>query len=136
MNSLVVKAICRRIEARYGSNRAAAKAADVSPGVWSNYCSDDHPETTIPFHRILFIANAAERKAFAELLLGAEDRDPGDLVTEASEVTESAAELQQAARSAGQDHKITPFEKKALRQMALGVQAQTRDVIASLDRAG
>jgi hypothetical protein len=132
MNSLVVKAICRRIEDRYGSNRAVALAAGVSGGVWSNYASDDHPDTTIPFHRLLLIANAAERKAFADLLLGEQDRDPGDLVTETAEVTEAAAELQAAARNVG---RITPFSKRALRQMAVGVQAQAAEAVAAIDAA-
>lgn len=129
MNSLVVKALCRRIEARYGSNRAAAMAADVSPGVWSNYCSDEHPDTTIPFHRLLLIANAAERQTFATLLVGEDAALAADLLTEACEVGEAGIDLQRAAREAAADGKLTPNERRRLRESALEVQAQAADVI-------
>lgn len=129
MNSLVVKALCRRIEARYGSNRAAAIAADVSPGVWSNYCSDEHPDTTIPFHRLLLAANASERRAFASLLAEDSATIAADLLTEACEVGEAGVDLQRAVRAAIADGKVTPLEQRRLRDHALEVKAQADDVI-------
>lgn len=132
MNALVVKALCRRIEARYGSNRAAAIAAGVSGGVWSNYCSDDHPDTTIPFHRLMTMANAAERQAFADLLTGEDVPTPADLMSEAYETTESAAELQRITRQASLDGKITPLERRQIREKAIEVQAQAADVLKAV----
>lgn len=129
MNSLVVKAICKRIEARYGSGRAAAIAADVTPGVWSTYCSDDHPDTTIPFHRLLLVANGAERAAFASLLVTDEQRVAADLVAEACEVGESGVDLQRLVREVAADGRVTPLEARRVRERALEVQAQAGDVL-------
>lgn len=129
MDSLVVKALCRRIRDRYGSNEKAALAAGVTGGVFSNYCSDEHPDTTIPFHRIGFIANAAEKKAFTTLLLGEEAALAADLLTEACEVGEAGIDLQRAARAAAADGKLSPNERRRLREGALEVQAQAGDVL-------
>lgn len=129
MNSLVIKALCRRIEARYGSNRATAIAADVSPGVWSNYCSDEHPETTIPFHRLLLVANAAERKAFAGLLMTDEAAAAADLLTEACEVGEAGIDLQRVAREVAADGVVSLSERRRVRERALEVKAQADDVL-------
>jgi hypothetical protein len=109
---MLIKALCRRIEARYGSGKAAAFAANVSPGVWSQYCSDDHPDTTIGFHRIRLVANASERAAFAALLLDGDEPAPGSLATETSEATEAAALFQSEARQAGEN--ITPLKARSL----------------------
>lgn len=128
MNTLVIKAICRRIEARYGSNRLAAIAADVSGGVWSNYCSDDHPETTIPLHRLFLVANAEERAIFAKLLMGEEYDAPECVETEAQETTEAAAEMQKVVRILKKDG-LTPRDRKIIRQHGLAVQEQAADVI-------
>lgn len=132
-DALVIKAICRRIQARYGSNHLAAVAADVSPGVWSNYCSDDHPDTTIPMHRVKLVANRAERRALADLLIGDEQDKPACIITEASEATEVAAELQHAVRTARADGDLTPRERKELRGRALHLIAEAGDVVAALD---
>lgn len=106
--SMLVKALCRRIEERYGSGKAAAFAANVSAGVWSQYCSDDHPDITISFGRIRQVANASERAAFAALLLDGDEGPPGALATEVAEATEAAALLQGEARRAGEN--ITPLK--------------------------
>lgn len=129
MDSLVVKALCRRIRDRYGSNEKAALAAGVTGGVFSGYCSDEHPDTTIPFHRLLLIANGPERQAFSTLLLGDEAALAADLLTEACEVGEAGIDLQRAAREAVADGKLTPLERRRLRDGALEVQAQAADVL-------
>lgn len=132
MSALVVKAICRRIEARYGSNRNAALAAGVSGGVWSNYCSDDQPDTTIPFHRLLLVADTAEKAAFMALLQGEAGPPPAALMTEAAETTEKSAEMQGAVRAAIADGKVTNLEARRIRDLALQVQADAGDVIAAV----
>ncbi len=110
---MLVKALCRRIEARYGSGKAAAFAANVSAGVWSQYCSDDHPDITISFGRIPLVANASERAAFAALLLDGEgDPAPGNLRDETAEATEAAARFQGEARQTGDN--ITPLKAREL----------------------
>jgi hypothetical protein len=136
-NSHVIKSICRRIEDRFGSGKAAAMAAGVSAGVWSNYCSDEpqHVDTTIPFHRVFFVANASERAQLAALLVGDGGPAPADILTEAAETTEAAADLQHAVRTAEQDGKLTRLETRVIRAKALAVQAEAGDVIRALDGA-
>lgn len=134
-NSLVIKSICRRIEDRFGSGKAAAMAAGVTAGVWSNYVSDDHPDTTIPFHRVFFVANASERAQLAALLIGEDAPPPRSLLTEASETVEAAADMHRAARLATEDGKITRLEGRVIRAKAVAVQAEAADVIRAIDAA-
>lgn len=129
----LIKALCRRIEARYGSGKAAAFAAEVSAGVWSQYCSDDHPDTTIPFHRIRYLANASERAAFAALLVDGDEPAPGSLATEAAEATEAAANLQSSARQAGDN--ITPLKARQLNDTFAVALVEMMDVARALPRA-
>ena len=135
MNAAVIKALCRRIEDRYGSNRAVAIAAGVQASVWSDYCSDTKPTCTIPFGRLLTVANAEERAAFAELLVGAAEPPPGDLCNEASEVTESGAGLQRTVRLAAADGEVTPREARTILASALQVRSEVDDVIRLAERA-
>ncbi len=135
MNAAVIKALSRRIEDRYGSNRAVALAAGVQPSVWSAYVSDDHPNSTIPFGRLLTVANAEERAAFAELLLGETPIPPGDMVCEASEITEGAANLQRRVRVAASHGTITRREARGIVSEALAVKAEVEDVIRLAERA-
>lgn len=130
MSVLVVKAICRRIEARYGSNRNAAMAAGVSTSVWSNYCSNEH-RSSIPFATILHLADASEKAAFIALLEG-EGPSPGSLMTEASEAMEVSADMHRTVREATADGQITPLEAKRILAKALEVRAEVDDVIASV----
>jgi hypothetical protein len=131
----VIKAICRRIEDRYGSNRLAAMAANVSPGVWSNYCSDEHPETTIPMHRVKLVANAAERKAFADLLLTGENAGADDVLNEACEAVADVADVLKRANEAARDGRITRREAKEIRDSASQGIASLNDVVVAADRA-
>lgn len=131
MSALVIKAICRRITTRYGSNANAAMAAEVTPGVWSTYCSDDHPDITIPFHRLLIVANAAEKEAFSRLLVGDQTPPPADLLNEAGEAVEAGGDLHRIVREATRDGKVTPLEKKAIRGAALTVIHEATDVLAA-----
>lgn len=133
MNSAVIKALTRRIEDRMGSGRKAAIAAGVQPSVWSGYVSDDHPQLTIPFGRLLLVANAEERRAFAELLVSDPDGPDGDLDCEAQEVTEDAAELQHRVRHA----KAEGLSRRAAREIvkdALHLRAEVDHVINLAER--
>lgn len=134
----VVKALCRRIEDRYGSGKLAAIAAGVSAGVWSQYCSDapQNAEITIPFGRVLMVANDAERELFIELLRGGRSGGPpdGTLLTETFGTTEASADLQQFVREAEADGVITPLERRQGREKALTVAAHAHGVIAHLDQ--
>lgn len=132
MSVPVIKAITRRMRLRYGSTANAAMAAGVSPGVFSHYENDDHPDTTIPLHRFLMAANADERLALIEVLKGADSGTPDCPMTEASETTEASADLQRAVREATADGKITPLEARQIVRKAVEVQAQAADVIASV----
>lgn len=130
---MLVKALCRRIEARYGSGKAAAFAANVSAGVWSQYCSDDHPDITISFGRIRLVANASERAAFAALLLDVDEGPVGALSTEVAEATEAAALLQGEARRAGEN--ITPIKARDLNDRFGVALVELMDVGRALPKA-
>jgi hypothetical protein len=135
MNIQAIKALTRRVRDRHGSNEAVAKAANIAPGVMSNYCSDEHPTTSIPIHRLLLIVNEAEADAFASILTnGRSGPPPADLLTETCEVAEDACDLQRAVREATSPNSpggsnITPLEQRVIVQRAQGVQAQASDVI-------
>lgn len=132
---LAIKSICRQIEDRYGSGRLAAAAAGVTPGVWSTYCSDSHPDITIPIARARFVANPSERAALAALLLGDDAPPPaGDLLTESSEATEAAAELQRASREAGPN--ITPLKARHLRDKGAAALVEVMDALRAIPAAG
>lgn len=135
MNALVVKALCRRIQTRYGSNAAAAMAAGVVQSQWSYYCSDDHPDTTIPFHRLLLVANAAERRIFADLLLGDEGGPTGHVLMEAVEASLDGADVLREAQEAASDGVVTPLEGRRLRERAINAKASLDDVIRAADEA-
>lgn len=132
MSVHVIKAITRRIRLRMGSTANAAAAAGVSPGVFSHYENDDHPDTTIPLHRFLMAANADERAALIAVLEGEDKPCTADAMTEAGETTEASADLQRMVREAMKDGKITPFEARPIVRKALEVQQQAADVISAV----
>lgn len=126
----VIKAITKRIRLRYGSTEAAATAASVSPGVWSGYENADKPETTIPLGRLLDMSlNADERRAIAALFTDADDKAVTDLLDEAGEATEAAANVQSMVRLAAKDGQITEAEARRIRAAALNAKAQMDDVL-------
>lgn len=129
MSVPVIKAICRRIEARMGGGKFAALAAGVSGALWSQYCSGDHPTITIPVHRLLEIAEGDERAAIAALFMGEDAQTCADLMGEAAELTEGAAELQKLVREAVADGKVTPLEGRRIREKALQVRSDAEDVL-------
>ena len=135
MKVAVVKALTRRIEDRYGSNRLAALAASVSPSVWSDYCNDDKPTCSIPFGRLLMVANADERAAFAELLTGAGECPPGDLACAAMDAAEGGVRLQSFVRVAASDGVVTPREARAIVSEALDERSRLDRVIRLAERA-
>lgn len=114
-----------------GGNRNAALAAGISGGLWSQYCSDEHPTITIPVHRLLEIAAGDERKAIASLFTGQPEADAHDLMEEAADLTEGAAELQGLVRRAIADGTVTPLERRRIREKALAVRAEVEDVIGA-----
>lgn len=132
MYAPVIKTICRRIERRLGGGKIAAVAAGVSPGLWSQYCSDDHPTISIPTHRLLEIASGDERKAIASLFASDDQEAVDDLLTETMEVTEGAAALQGIVRLAAADGKITPSERRRIREAAAQVRADAEDVLTGV----
>ncbi|WP_461344483.1 hypothetical protein [Brevundimonas sp. GN22] len=130
MSIPVIKALTKRIRIRIGSNEQAAKAAGVSPGVWSHYESADKPETTIPLGRLAEMAlTAAERREIIDLFSEPEDTLVEDLMIEASEATEAAATLQGMVRLATQDGRITEAEARRIRDAALTAKEQINDVL-------
>lgn len=129
MSVPVIKAICRRIEARMGGGKNAALAAGVSGGLWSQYCSGEHPTITIPVHRLLEIAEGDERRAVASLFTDEGAEEAADLRHEASEAVEGAAELHKLVRLATQDGAVTPLERRRIREKALEVRSDVDDVL-------
>lgn len=128
---LAIKSICRQIEDRIGSGRLAAAAAGVTPGVWSTYCSDAHPDITIPIHRVRFVANDSERAALAALILGDDGPNKVSLRVEACEATEAAADLQRAAREAGDTP--TPGATREVRDRAARALIELMDVLRATE---
>lgn len=132
MSVPVIKAICRRIEARMGGGKNAALAAGVSGGLWSQYCSGEHPTITIPVHRLLEIAEGDERAAIASLFACEAAQARADLLTDTMEATEAAARVMGTVRLATADGEITENEKRRIRAEALEARAQIEDVIAGV----
>lgn len=132
MSTPVIKAITRRVRMRFGSTENAALAAGVSKSVWSDYENADKPESSIPFHRLMAVTNAEERKAFATLLVGGDCSLATDVMAEAFEATESVAEMQSLVRRAAKDGVICENDKRAIRHKALEARAQVDDVLTAV----
>lgn len=132
MSTPVIKAITKRVRLRLGSTENAALAAGVSKSVWSDYENADKPESSIPFHRLLAVADAGERKAFAALLLDGDVGFAMDVVNEALEATEAVVALQGLVRSSAKDGEICEREKRAIRDKALEARAQVDDVLTAV----
>lgn len=132
MSVPVIKALTRRIRLRYGSTVEAALAAECSPGLWSHYENDDHPDKTIPIPRFLKVANAAEKRVMIELLSIDLPPEPGCAVTEASEATEAVAALQRTVRLAAVDGDITPNEAREIVRDSMAAKSEIDDVIAAV----
>jgi len=130
MSIPVIKAITKRIRLRMGTTEAAARAADVSPGVWSGYENADKPETTIPLGRLVQMSlTSDERSAIMGLFEDEGANRAADLVDEAGEATESAAKVQTMVRLAAKDGQITEAEARLIRAAALEAKAQMDDVL-------
>lgn len=130
MSIPVIKALTKRIRMRMGSTEAAARAADVSPGVWSGYENADKPETTIPVGRLQGMSlTAAERREIVSWFTEADDNSVTDLMDEASEATEAAAGVLGLVRIATRDGEITETEARRIRAAALDAKAQMDDVL-------
>lgn len=133
MSVAVIKAITRRIRLRYGSAELAAQGAGLAnKGAWSLYESDEHPETTIPIHRFLQVANASEKAAMASLFKRDDMEPPECALTAASETTERSAEMQRCVREALADGTLTVLERREITRKALEVKSQAADVIAAV----
>lgn len=135
MSVPVLKALARRIRKRYGSTAEVALAAECSPGLWSGWENDDHPDKTIPIPRFLKVANTAERAALISLIQMDMPPEPGCVMTEASEATEAAAGLQRTVRLAANDGSISATEARQIVREAEGAKAEINDVIAAVQGA-
>lgn len=130
MSVATVKAITKRIRLRYGSNEAAARAAGVSPGVWSGYENADKPETTIPLGRLIDMSlTAQERSAIASLFKEPGDEAEVDLLDESGEAVEAVAAMHNVVRITGKDGEHCETDKRAIRAAALEAKAQVNDVL-------
>lgn len=132
MSTPVIKAITKRIRLRLGSTENAAIAAGVSKSVWSDYENPNKPETSLPFHRLLAVADTDERKAFAALLMDGEAAFTMDVVVEALEATEAVVALQGLVRRSAKDGEICEREKREIRDKALAARAQVDDVVKAV----
>lgn len=130
MSVAVIKAITKQIRLRLGSTENAALAAGVSAGVWSGYENADKADTTIPLHRLHQMSlTAAERRAVVALFVEADDQAVTNLLDEAGEATEAAANVQGLVRLASRDGQITETEARRIRAAALNARAQMDDVL-------
>lgn len=130
MTVATIKAITKRIRLRYGSTEAAARAASVSPGVWSGYENADKPETTIPLGRLCDMSlTSDERSALASLFSEEAGQRAQSLVIDAMEATEATARVMGTIRLAASDGEITETEARRIRAEALEARAQLDDVI-------
>lgn len=135
MSIAVIKALTKRIRLRIGSNEEAARAAGVSPGVWSHYESADKPETTIPLGRLAQMSlTASERKEIIDLFTEADDHAVECLMDEASEATEATAALQGLVRLATKDGRVTETEARRIRDAALTAKSQINDVLKGVGK--
>ena len=141
MTAPFVKTLTRAIETRLGGSAAAAAAAGISQVRWADWCNDSNPkhaQTTIPLHRFMRVAGPEERAALVAVLR--DDEAPGEcLNTEASEVTEAAAELQRAVREAEARAKggpISKLDEARILKLTLAVFSEVNDVRATLQCAG
>lgn len=129
MTVAVVKAITKQIRLRYGSTEAAARAAGVSPGVWSHYENPDRPES-IPLGRLVDMSlSSAERSALAALFTEDTSQRSADVLTDSMEATEAVARVMGTVRLAAADGELTETEKRRIRAEALEARAQLDDVI-------
>lgn len=130
-----IKALTKRIRLRIGTSEEAAKRAGLrNKGAWSLYESEDYPNTTLPIHRFLVVADASERAELIGMLQGEDDEIPVCLATEAGETTEAAADLQREVREALAKGPLTATVKRRLRQRVLRVKEEADDVLQMLDR--
>lgn len=130
MSVATIKAITKRIRLRYGSTEAAARAAHVSPGVWSGYENADKPETTIPLGRLTEMSlTSDERSALVALFADEADTASDNVLTDAMEATEATARVMGTVRLAAKDGVLTEAEKRVIRAEALEARAQLDDVI-------
>lgn len=133
MTVAVIKAITKRIRLRYGSTEAAARAAGVSPGVWSGYENADKPETTIPLGRLVDMSlTSDERSALCALFTEESDQRAQNILNEAMEATEATARVMSKVRLAAVDGVITETEARGIRAEALEARAQLDDVITGV----
>jgi hypothetical protein len=133
MSVATIKAITKRIRLRYGSTEAAARAANVSPGVWSGYENADKPETTIPMGRLSEMSlSADERSAIVAIFSDADDEVSGNVLNDSMEATEAVTRVMGTVRLASRDGVLTEGEKRTIRAEALEARAQLDDVIAGV----
>lgn len=135
MSIATIKSITLRIRKRYGSNEAAARAAGVSPGVWSGYENADRPETTIPLGRLLDMSlTAAERSSIVSLFREPGDEAEVDILDESGEAVEAVAALHNVVRITGKDGDRCETDKRAIRAAALEAKAQVNDVLKAVSK--
>lgn len=132
MTIAVIKAITHRIKKRFGTTEDAAAAAGVWKSQWSDWENADKPGCTIPLGKLLDMnLSRAERQAVRALFADDAETSDADLVTEAGEAVETAAELHKMVRLAAVDG-VTEAEARPIRAKALETIAQAGDVLKAL----
>lgn len=135
MNIPLFKALCREIELRYGCGSIAAKAAGVSPGRWSHYCSDEHLDKTIPVGRFLVVASAKERRKFADLLTAGDEASarPCDMLGKSAEAIERTADVFREVRQALDDGELSSLERRRVRERLLTARDSIDELIGATE---
>lgn len=133
MSVAVIKAITQRIRKRYGSTEAAASAAGVYPSQWSGYENADKPETTIPLGRLLDMNLTSDEKRAVVALFHDDCDEVGDLMDEAGEATEAAANVQRLVRTSRRpDGTVCETNARPIRMAVLEAKAQLNDVLKAV----
>lgn len=133
MSVATIKALTQRIRKRYGTTEAAAKAAGVSPGVWSGYENADKPETTIPIGRLSEMSlTSDERSVIVGLFTTEADEGEADILDESGEAIEAVAQMHNVVRLASKNGKPGETDRRAIRAAALEARAQVEDVLEAV----
>lgn len=135
MNAHLIKAICHQLAEELGSHKTVASLAGVAPSVWSDYCSFDKPDTTIPLHRAMAIQEKTGRRDFTRALVdadGEQDARSGDPRILGASALETIARAEVVMALAFADGNITEAEKRELLAIAQRLVERAHDFAACI----
>lgn len=114
MSAFLIKSICQEFQDAVGGNKAAAHIAGVSQGVWSNYCSFDEPDRTLPLHRALLIEQKTGKRWFARVWDDLGSAEAGDPRQTAAAALQSLSAAISSLTEAYSDGVLTEAERRQI----------------------